>query len=126
MKTKEEQVQSFIRKVMFELDHAEIKHPHFADKFFLSMSEHIHFGIDKDKAKGILDSNRKSLAEEIKNGKVTANRVMMCEYAEFADEVARGDWEAALVELAQVCAVNIRTALMVQAKIDAELLATSD
>lgn len=108
----------FVKMVLDELDAAKAKHPHFADTFFLSMSEHIHFGIDKDKAEGILDSNRKSLSEEIKNGKVTTNRVMMCEYAEFADEVVKGNWNAALIELAQVGAVVIRTARAVQAKID--------
>ena len=110
MKTKEEQVKSFIRKVMFELDHAETKHPHFADVIFLNY--------DVDVSERILSGCRSCLAQQIADGTVATSGVMTCEYAEFALEVCKGDWNAALIELAQCVAVLIRTAGMVQAEID--------
>lgn len=100
----------FVKMILDELDAAKAKHPYFADVLFTNT--------DPAAFISSLTANRSMLANQIASGTVSTSAVLMCEYAEFAVEVAKGDWNAALIELAQVCAVNIRTALMIQAEID--------
>lgn len=99
----------FIARTLEELEKAEKKHPYFADYVDTSFPK---------VWKARLDAQRKLLADSIANRDVPAFAVIVCELLEFMDACAQEDWKAAVVELAQVGAVLIRTARMVQAKID--------
>lgn len=99
----------FVGSMLDELAKAEAKHPHFADRIECR---------DDNYYEHQLASTRVALAGEISVGESSACTLLLCEVQEFIVEANKGDWQAALIELAQVGAVLIRTARAVQAKID--------
>ena len=100
---------TYVGQMLDELIKAEKKHPYFADYVDTSFPKIW---------KARLDAQRKLLADSIAKRDVPAFAVIVCELLEFMEACAQEDWKAAMVELAQVGAVLIRTARMVQAKID--------
>lgn len=100
--------ETFIDMIRNEHALAIKKHPLFAHSVF-NISELIT-SFDN------IRLSRMKLENEIENGVVSSATVFMCEFSEFREAYADGDYDHALVELAQCGAVIMRMMEMVKAE----------
>ncbi|MGN0851834.1 MAG: hypothetical protein ACI4Q3_00490 [Kiritimatiellia bacterium] len=89
------------RDAAIALEHAESKHPNFADSFTC------RFDTLKD-ANVALQTRRELNARAIEDGRLTSIEVLDCELLEAREAFIRGSLEDFNMEMAQVLAVTLR------------------
>lgn len=90
----------FVNRFRKELIDARVKHPLFCHCLINKR--------DKEVAPVITAHNRRTLKDECANEKAAATTVLLCEVWEAVESIGNGDFENALIELAQVSAVCAR------------------
>ena len=95
----------FMERVNDQLARARREHPGFVD---VASNRPLNALINA------LEDYREAIGEELHTGHESAVTVLLCEAYEACVELAQGNWEAALDELAQVSAVTFRTAKFVR------------
>jgi NTP pyrophosphatase (non-canonical NTP hydrolase) len=90
-----------IEKIKQHYNHAREKHPYFCDRLVVASG-----GVPTWSYR--LEASRKWLKEEIENGKLTAETILLCEVAEMLDAIQQNNIAQAIEEAHDCNAVLLR------------------